>query len=326
MAAARSGEVPTRSAGGTRTERRRFPFFSGFRVDLRSPFPTPSPPSDDSCCPQSSIPSFRTALRRWRSARGCSGLRAPPPRDAAPRCEERCEGAGAAAAGSRDSTARAQTAQQRERQRQAQPHPAETEPSEKAKQQPNPSEQTPNPPTRSPAANCSPKAAAPAGPSVGSHRAAATCPRPAAPSRPAAREASPRPRPCRLPGGRHLSASAAPAPPSLSPFARRRPRGASRRGAARYLELGGAVPARLFQWQRTCRPPRPISARLGPLPRSFSERIRRRSESYLRAPGPAALRAAPHMRGGGGWGRTCAALRCPGGGAGPGGHGKQNYL
>lgn len=145
MAAARSGEVPTRSAGGTRTERRRFPFFSGFRVDLRSPFPTPSPPSDDSCCPQSSIPSFRTALRRWRSARGCSGLRAPPPRDAAPRCEERCEGAGAAAAGSRDSTARAQTAQQRERHRQAQPLPAETEPSEKAKQQPNPSEPTPNP-------------------------------------------------------------------------------------------------------------------------------------------------------------------------------------
>lgn len=322
MAAAKSGEVPTRSAGGTRTERRRFPFFSGFRVDLRSPFPTPSPPSDDSCCPQSSIPSFRTALRRWRSARGCSGLRAPPPRDAAPRCEERCEGAGAAAAGSRDSTA-----QQRERHRQAQPLPAETEPSEKAKQQPNPSEPTPNPVSHEePGRQLLPEGRSPRGavrrqPPSGRHLPASR--RPVTPGRPRGLPSASAVPPA---GGPPPERQRGAGPPSLSPFARRRPRGASRRGAARYLELGGAVPARLFQWQRTCRPPRPISARLGPLPRSFSERIRRRSESYLRAPGPAALRAAPHMRGGGGWGRTCAALRCPGGGAGPGGHGKQNYL
>lgn len=112
---------------------------------------------------------------------------------------------------------------------------------------------------------------------------------------------------------------AAPAPAPLFfflsfPFPSRRPRGASRRGRAarcvRYLALSGGsflTCARLCQWQRTWRPRRPISARLVPLPAPLVKESSAARESYLCAPGPAALpcrappapqpRRSPHARG-----------------------------
>lgn len=78
----------------------------------------------------------------------------------------------------------------------------------------------------------------------------------------------------------------------------------------RYLGLGGGsflTCARLCQWQRTWRPRRPISARLVPLPAPLVKESSTARESYLCAPGPAALpcrappalqpRRSPHARG-----------------------------
>lgn len=69
---------------------------------------------------------------------------------------------------------------------------------------------------------------------------------------------------------------------------------------ARYLALGGGsflTCARLCQWQRTWRPRRPISARLGPLPAPLVKESGAARESYLCAPGPAALLPLPTCQG-----------------------------
>lgn len=84
--------------------------------------------------------------------------------------------------------------------------------------------------------------------------------------------------------------------PLFLPSPRRRlPPGAARARGALPAGSAAALPVRASSnGSAPAGPRRPISGRLVPLPRSFSERIRRRSgKSYLCAPGPAALRAAP---------------------------------
>lgn len=117
------------------------------------------------------------------------------------------------------------------------------------------------------------------------------------------------------------------------PCPRQRPPRLCGRGAGALPGLAAGLPARLFQWQRTCGPGRPISARLGPRPRSFTERIRRRSGKLpvrarpRSAPSPArpARVPAPPLPTCEGEGGSTCPTSTAGCGAGRGGEGKQNY-